>query len=100
MADHTKAIISTYQVEIMEMNRSARNDGRAGKTGGHGILRAQSGRVGRAGDRPGPPASRPVLHGAVPGAARGGCAHLRARPVRLVADRRWAGGEPALVLVD
>src|SRR3954464_15032354 len=98
MADHTKAIIATYQVEIMKMDRSTRNATGARKTGGHGILRAQSGFVGRAGGRPGPPSARPVLHGAVPGAARGGRAHLRPRPVRLVADRRWAGGEPAHVL--
>src|SRR6476659_2234469 len=99
MAENTKPVIPTNQVEIMKMSRPARNAGRLRKTPGHGILRAEPGLVGRTRDRPEPAPAGPVLHRAIPGAARGRRADVRTGPVRLVADRRWARRHAAGLLV-
>ena len=82
------------------MSRPTRNAGRAGRLQGMGFFERNRAVPGRAGDRPGPAAAGPVLHRAVPGAARRRRAHLRTGPVRLVADGRRAGGGAADLLLD
>src|SRR5689334_16579597 len=107
MAEDTKPMIPTYQVEIVDLAPDSgenpqgwgASDTMDPEGGIHGILRAEPGLAGRAGDRPEPAPARSVLHGAVPGAARGRRTHVRTGPVRLVADRGWARGHAAGLLV-
>src|SRR3954469_9741654 len=98
MRGHTKAIISTYQVEIMKIVRPPVGGVRRERLPRHGILRTEPGLPRRAGDRPRPAATGSVLHRAVPGAARRRRAHVRTRPIRLVADGRWPGRSAAVLL--